>query len=102
MDSNLEHLLQLSRCLLKQAEAGDWEAVQRLEQERRPLLFSYFESHPAATLPPGAREWVQNLLDIDRRVAELALACRHRIGSQLKDLQRGRSATAAYAANSSG
>lgn len=99
MDRELEHLLELSQRLLQQAEAGEWQDVQQIEQQRRPLIHSYFESRPAATLPESDRERVREIIDLDRQVQHLAVACKDEISRHLKQLHQGRSAVAAYDAN---
>lgn len=99
MDRELEQLLQLSRDLLEQARADEWDTVVEMEQQRSPRLHAYFESRSAGRLPEADRERVREIIELDRQVAQLAQARQNRIASDLKELKRGQSAVAAYDAH---
>ena len=98
MAHELEQLLALTETLHARAEAGEWEAVDRLERQRRPRLQAWCEAH-AAGIDAGQRRTLEQLHDLNRRLEALARARRERLGAELHDLRRGRSGAAAYAAN---
>lgn len=100
MEHELEQLLALTETLHARAEAGDWEAVEQDATRQRRWLENWFAAHAATGLTSPQRQLLEQILDLNRRAGELAQRNRDRLGTDLHDLKRGRSGTAAYAANS--
>ncbi|RRQ20928.1 flagellar protein FliT [Thiohalobacter thiocyanaticus] len=100
MEHELEQLLTLTETLHARAEAGDWEAVEQNGTRQRRRLEGWFAAHAATGLTQPQRQLLEQILDLNRRVGELAQRNRDRLGADLHDLRRGRSGAAAYAANS--
>ena len=98
MADELEQLLALTQTLHARAEAGEWEAVARLEGRRRARLQSWCQAH-AAGIDAGQRRMLEQIHDLNHRLEALARARHDRLGAELHDLRRGRSGAAAYAAN---
>lgn len=65
-------LLAMTHELLLQARAGDWSAALALQQKRRPLLESYFQSHPEHIDRHALADGIRVMLSLDAEVARLA------------------------------
>ena len=65
-------LLAMTHELLAQARAGDWSAALLLQQQRRPLLESYFQSHPEPMDRHALADGIRVMLNLDAEVAVLA------------------------------
>lgn len=72
-------LLAMTHELLAQARAGDWSAALELQQQRRPLLESYFQSHPEPMDRHALADGIRVMLALDAEVARLASAQRDEV-----------------------
>jgi len=65
-------LLSMTHDLLEHAKQGDWSAALTIQQQRRPLLERYFQSHPEAIDRQSLAEGIRVMLRLDAEVALLA------------------------------
>lgn len=65
-------LLAMTHDLLEYAKQGDWSAALLVQQQRRPLLESYFQSHPEVIDKKSLAEGIRVMLRLDAEVALLA------------------------------
>lgn len=65
-------LLEMTHELLAQAQTGDWGAALELQQQRRPLLESYFQSHSEHINRHDLADGIRLMLSLDSEVARLA------------------------------
>lgn len=75
-------LLAMTHELLAQARAGDWSAALTLQQQRRPLLESYFQSHPEPMDRHTLADGIRVMLALDAEVARLASEHRDDLGRE--------------------
>jgi hypothetical protein len=87
--------LDLTRRMLKQARAGQWEQVQQTDGERQPPLraaIAQVQGPDTSHLAAGLRE----LLTLNEAIAALARQARADCAAQVVSLDRGRRARRAY------
>lgn len=65
-------LLAMTHDLLESAKRGDWSAALSIQQERRPLLESYFQSYPELIDKKSLADGIRVMLNLDNEVAILA------------------------------
>ncbi len=90
----------LARDFLAAAERGDETAMAGLLDARGDIV-RRLEGDGPATVDAGdraARRIVESILDLDRRAEELLTERRSRVGSELREMNRGRRGLAGYAA----
>lgn len=106
MDGNLlldplARALSQSQALLSLAQAGDWESFETLVQQRQQGLLSisdqeYLESLAQADLEAQAAAVIQEILGINRRLAELAEISKENTASELRQSNKISKAIDAY------
>ena len=77
-------LLVMTHELLAQARAGDWSAALLLQRQRRPMLESYFQSHPEPIDRHALAAGIRVMLALDAEVARLATAQRDDVGREAR------------------
>lgn len=77
-------LLAMTHELLAQARAGDWSAALTLQQQRRPLLESYFQTHPEPMDRQVLAQGIRVMLALDAEVAKLASAHRDEVSREAR------------------
>jgi len=97
---NLSDLLEHSHAMLGHAEAGEWKTVAREEMVRRQLIDTFFSK--ASNLADAAelRECLQELMQINDRLQQLAAHARDRVKAEVNTISEGRKVVNAYAENS--
>lgn len=96
--ADLTPALVLARTMLAAAEAGDWEQVTELEQERETCIARCFaQTGPVAATTEFA-QGVGELLRIEEQVLALARRRLAELSNHLSGLRRSRHAHAAYGA----
>ena len=65
-------LLAMTHDLLESAKRGDWTAALSIQQQRRPLLEHYFQSHPELIDKKSLADGIRVMLNLDAEVAVLA------------------------------
>ncbi len=92
----LSVILELSRRMLQQAQAGEWEDVVRDEEDRRRLIEQTFPLSAALATAPSTAGILRRIIECDNRVMELGAKAQDETKGMLTRLQKGRRATAAY------
>jgi hypothetical protein len=92
----LTAVLELSRRMLQQAEAGDWEDVIRQEAERGRLIEQTFPLSQELAGLPSTAEILEQIIACDNQVMELGVQAQGEARGMLSKLQKGRRATQAY------
>ncbi|HEC17350.1 MAG TPA: flagellar protein FliT [Sedimenticola sp.] len=95
-DRSLRRILEQSRRLRKLAADGEWLEAEKLEAERRGLIQSCFSAGVSFGDGLVAARRIQEIIDLDAEVLEMAAQARVSIGRALGRFQRGRQATRAY------
>ena len=96
MDADLspnERLLALTHQMLKQATAGDWDQLTKLEQIRLPLFHEVFEQGIANNV-----ELAREVLEMDEKTKELAQAQMPILQQEILRMQSSGKANNAYQA----
>lgn len=94
----LQSVVLLTRQMRQQAEAQQWEQVQLLEEQRRPLISAAFPvRHPIAD-PSAVAEAIREIIELDRQTMELGSGLKQEMGNLLGQINQGRHATRAYRA----
>lgn len=96
MQDILNKIMQLSNNMLKHAEAGEWEQVTGLEQQRDPLLKSLFYEDVKPEHVEAVRETVLQTLDIDKKLIGLTEANKQRLAEDIHLIASRRKASHAY------
>lgn len=89
-------VLELSRSMLERAESQQWEAVERLEAQRRPLLLALFHAGTTAAATNVLASYAEVVLEIDRAIQKLAELARENCSQELRRLDDARRACSAY------
>jgi len=97
---NIADLLEHSHAMLEHAEAGDWKTVVKDEMIHRQLLNTFFSKASDLTDKVELRHCLQELLQVNDRLQQLAAHAREEINAEAKTISEGRKAVNAYAANS--
>jgi hypothetical protein len=92
----IQELRRLTQDMLELAQAGEWEIVTEIEEQRRVLIEQLLREPPPAEWASRIRETVQATLSSNARVQELASAERDKLGEKLRGLRTGRRALSAY------
>jgi replicative DNA helicase len=92
----LTTILELSRRMLQQAEAGEWEDVVRQEAQRRQLIEQAFPLSAELAAAPATAKTLEQIIHCDNRVMELGSRAQGEAKGMLSKLQKGRRATNAY------
>ena len=98
MTTPLTEALEMSRQMLADAEAGNWEAVSAKQPQRERLLHQALDGRD--NLPAPERALVEQIVTLNDRLREAATANRDELGVELSRMRQGRTATRAYQANS--
>ena len=94
-------LLEMSRKILRLAEAQAWDELEHVEAERRALIEEHFSiSCPAAEAQASA-DTIREILSLDAHTLTLVERGRNRTVDDLRSMNQGKRAHAAYTANKS-
>jgi len=92
-------LLSLTQGMLKAADAGDWEEVERIEAKRRNVL-KIFEGMIRAVDSEPSREMIachlQEVLSLNMRIIDLGQHVKKELTTTMRGLHRSREAVNAY------
>ena len=94
----LHHAWQLSQAIHHAARRGDWDGVESLECERRPVLESAFAGEALVEEETVAQRLIDRILELDRQVVGWATQARSSIADELSSLNRGKRVVKAYRA----
>ena len=95
-ESELEQLLTQTQRMHDLAINGEWERVDELECERKTLVDRYFSSEAAFDDPQIAAHYVQEIIELNKKVITMGLEARDTLSNALGNFQRGRQAAQAY------
>jgi len=95
-ECELETLVTQSRRIYELAVDEEWEKVAELESERQCLIEKCFSSKATFEEPEMAARYIQEIIDLDKKVIAMGVDAQKVLGNALGDLQRGRQATQAY------
>lgn len=98
---NISDLLDHSHVMLEHAEAGEWITVVEDENIRRQLIDTFFSKASNLADEAELRNGLQELLQINNRLQQLAAHARDRVKAEANTISEGRKAVNAYAENSS-
>jgi hypothetical protein len=96
----LATLLTLSRDMLALARAGAWDELVEMEARRGRLLTDFFSTPPITDAAAAIAAAIREILELDREVMNLGIACRDALAAELRGVGTVRAATRAYAENS--
>ena len=92
---NLDRLLQLTQAMLAEAESGDWDRVDALEQQRQQGL-EHFMERSSDQQKMQVMTQLRTMLALDQTIVALAEAARSETGDALRTHDQGRRACTAY------
>jgi len=95
----LRALVAGSQRMLQLAEAGDWEAVARLQDLRQQLSESFFAEPVGSQGAAEVKAAIRQILANDTRITTLGREARDSCQSELKSINRRRHAARQYSAN---
>jgi hypothetical protein len=89
-------LLRLSEQMLDAARLADWAHLAEIEQQRNPVLHSYFtsDSNPVTAIEQGKR--IRQLQAIEDEVLAACKASRKNTVRELQSIERGKKVGKAY------
>ncbi|MFN2308630.1 MAG: flagellar protein FliT [Gammaproteobacteria bacterium] len=93
--ADIARLRALTQALLGSAESGDWDAVARVEGERRGLLYAVFGTDGSGA-QAGRQALLNEILSADRQIVRLAQQHRDELGGLLRQVGHGRTVLKAY------
>ncbi|GEM_PF-1243880 len=93
----LERATQISRTMVTAAESGDWERVQALAAERKPLVTDAFAGELSAEARDALASSLRRLAHLNDQLIELAAVARDERAEQIQQVRGGRRAASAYA-----
>ncbi len=92
----LRELIAHNSQMLKDAESGEWEKVNRNEVIREKLIKAFYstasEIHEAETIESATHE----LLLVNEKLKKLAVEARDKVTTELNEIGRGKAAVSAY------
>lgn len=89
LQQGADKVLRLSQRMLNTAEAGEWEVLGQLEQERSQSLDSLF-LHPDMPMAlPTIAATLQQIMELDRRCLELGKQARDAMAAALNRQAQG-------------
>jgi len=97
---NITDLFEHSHAMLRHAEAGEWTTVVKDEVIRRQLIDTFFSNASNLADEAELRKCLQELLQINHRLQQLAEHARDRVKAEVNTISEGRKAVNAYAENS--
>ena len=97
---NISDLLDHSRVMLEHAEAGEWITVVNDEKIHRQLIDRFFSKASNLVDETELRNSLQELLQMNNRLQQLATHARDRVKAETNTISEGRKAVNAYAENS--
>lgn len=95
-DALATSLRDLSREMLHQARAGDWDGVRRMEAYRRELIEDLFARPTPHAVTPDIKNSIKEILGDNNTVTALAQQELGRLTEKLKTLAKRRKAQRAY------
>ncbi len=97
-DTLATSLRDLSREMLHQARAGDWDGVRQMEAYRRELIKDLFAKPTPQAVTPDIKNYIKEILGDNTTVTTLAQQELGRLTEKLKTLAQRRKAQRAYGA----
>lgn len=93
----MEKVLDLTRAMLENARASEWEKVQYHQQSRQLLLKDLdLSKDPVGHYGMSAATNLQEILNLNVIVVELSVHAKKNLEKAIGSLQRGRKASLAY------
>ena len=99
LQKQLDVLVEVSRRLQDSAEAGDWEAVNHLQEKCQRLAGELFAEVIAAADAPAVTTAINEVLKINKCVVDMGMETRDVCLRELDQFQQGRRAVKEYSAN---
>jgi hypothetical protein len=99
MQKQLDVLVEVSRRLQECAEAGDWEAVNHLQEKCQQLAGELFAEVIAAADVEAVTTAINEVLKINKYVVDMGTETRDACLGELDQFQQGRRAVREYSAN---
>lgn len=98
---HIQEVLELSRSMLRFANAQDWDAFVQAEQKRRPLIERMFNPAPSTEESVAVlAEAIRTIQSLDEQTMSLGKAGLVELGKAMQQAGSGKQATRAYEANS--
>ena len=94
-----EEILLLSRKMLEEINAEDWEAMLVLEGRRQKMLQAYFSEPVSREEAERVADGIREMLDIDQSLMQKSRKMLETISGSLKNFKNGSSAVSAYQSN---
>ena len=98
LNSQLAELVEYSRDMLKDAEAGNWGKVIEAEILRKKMFEAFYNTPGVERLPNVARA-TRELLQINQSVQELAASARKSVTNEAVSAYKAQKAVDAYTKN---
>lgn len=96
IESNLAKITELSGSMLESANAGEWEQVQELEQQKCELIEHTFPLDNALMDVAAIIEYIQKIANLDKETMQLAATGRRELYGLLGKITAGQQAVTAY------
>lgn len=97
--AKLKELIAHNSQMLKDAESGHWDKVNKNEVIREQLVKAFYsnaaEVHETATIESATHE----LLLVNEKLKKLAIEARDKVKQELGEIGRGKAAVSAYTKN---
>ena len=104
LQTMLDHLAQIRRCsdeMLQAAREERWDDLAELDARRGVLIHAWGEIADAMGQvddPTPIEDCLQNLIDVNNRIMDLAEEYRNRLADEIADSRQQRQAAVAYGA----
>ena len=95
----LQQFLEISRKMLEFAEMNDWEKLSDLEHTRKKIMLSFFEAKNSAPKSEKVEQTINNVLEINEKIEQLAQQEKVTIAQQLQGLKKKQNVHSAYLQN---
>lgn len=92
----LREITDLSRQMLEEARAAQWDRVAELEVQRKALVLRCFQCPTTAEDASVVAGAIQEILRLNHTVTELGREYRDKLGGEIRTHNVGRAASAAY------
>ena len=98
-DSLAKEIKAITKTMLAQARAGNWDDLARLEARRKRCLENYFSDSVDQMHARQAAELVSEVLEADKKLIEHVNQVKTRFSQEHSCLKKGHKATSAYQSN---
>ncbi len=96
MENQLDTLLKMTAEMVDLARSGEWEQLVPLEQRRGRLLREYYAADRLESLPPQARDAIEEIQRQDLKVMNLAQGARNEVVGHLGRMKQVKQINDAY------